>query len=406
MIRRLFRWLDQRLPISSTWKRYASEYYVPKNLNLYYCFGALAIVILLNQWVSGVWLTMFFTPTATGAFASIEYIMRDVAWGWLLRYLHSTGASALFIILYIHIFRGLLYGSYQRPRELVWLLGCGLFFLMMLEAFMGYLLPWGQMSYWGAQVITSIFGAIPYIGDLLMTWLRGGAAIGEPTLQRFFALHVAAVPLFLLVLIYLHIVALHKVGSNNPEGIEIYDQLNHQGKPLDGVPFYPKYVRKDLLAISVFLIIFFSIVFFAPDFNGYFLEPDNFIEAQNLVTPSHIKPMWYMTPFYAMLRAVPHKLGGIFVLFSALFLLCYLPWLDRSKVKSMRYKGLYSKIALSMFCLSFMLLGYLGLQDLTQIKQLMAQICTVFYFAYFLLMPVYTRKETCLLVPDRIANYH
>ena len=402
-MKNIFSWLNQRLPLQSTWQRYASDYYVPKNLNFYYCFGALAMFLILNQLVSGIWLTMFYTPTVQDAFSSVEYIMRDVHWGWLLRYLHSTGASSLFVVLYLHIFRGLLYGSYQRPRELVWLVGCGLFFFIMMEAFMGYLLPWGQMSYWAAQVITSLFGSLPYVGDVIMALVRGSNVVGEPTLHRFFALHVTLVPLLLLILIYLHIVALHQVGSNNPQGIEIYQNLNKYGKPIDGEPFYPKYVMKDCVALLIFLTIFLFIVFFMPDFNGYFLEPSNFTPANHLVTPIQIKPQWYMSAFYAMLRALPHKLGGIFILFSSLAVLCLLPWLDRSKVNAMRYKGKYSKCFFVVWCISFVCLCGLGLTELTVLTKILSQVCTVLYFAYFLLMPFYTRFEQHLVVPDRIT---
>ena len=401
-VKKLFIWLDQRLPLSTTWNKYARNYYVPKNLNIYYCFGILALVVIINQFVSGLWLSMFFTPTVNAAFASIEYIMRDVSCGWLLRYMHSTGASALFIVIYVHIFRGLLYGSYQKPRELVWLLGCGLFFLLILEAFMGYLLPWGQMSYWGAQVMTSLLGELPLIGGLLMSLIRGSSVVGDATIHRFFALHVIGVPVFLFVIIYLHIIALHKVGSNNPDGIEIYNVVNEKNQPLDGVFFYPKYFFKDLVAVLVFLWLFLLIVFFFPDFNGYFLESSNFEPAKRLFTPMQIKPMWYMSPFYAMLRAIPHKLGGIFVLLSSFSMFIFLPWLDCSPVKSMRYKGKYSRFALASFVISFICLSYLGLQQVTVFKQILAIMCTVMYFAYFLLMPLYTKLDQHLVAPLRI----
>lgn len=396
-------WIDARFPVSSTWRRYFSDYYVPKNLNIYYCFGALALLVLVNQLLTGLWLTMFYTPTVREAFHSIEYIMRDVNYGWLLRYMHSTGASAFFIVLYIHMFRGLLYGSYQKPRELVWLLGMALFILLILEAFFGYLLPWGQLSYWGAQVITSLAGAIPYIGETLVTWFRGDYSVGNPTLQRFFALHVIGVPLLVVFFVYLHVVALHQVGSNNPQGIDINAHLDAAGRPLDGVPFHPYYVIKDLVAVVVFSIIFFAIAFFWPDVGGYFLEPANFVPANPLVTPDLITPVWYMAPFYAMLRAIPDKASGVFVLISSLLILLLIPWLDKSPVRAMRYKGVYSRCMLVMFIIAFFMLGYLGTVEVTTFKLYVARACMAIYFAYFLLMPFYTRRESCRVVPDRIT---
>ena len=342
----LLNWVDARFPLVSTWKDHVSEYYAPKNFNFYYYFGSLAMVVLLNQLLTGLWLTMFYTPTAKDAFSSVEYIMRDVNYGWLLRYMHSTGASAFFIVIYLHMFRGLLYGSYQKPRELVWILGVFLFLLLMAEAFFGYLLPWGQMSYWGAQVITSLFGAIPWVGETMTTWLRGDYNISNATLQRFFALHVIGVPLLLLFLVFLHLVALHKVGSNNPEGIEIKKMRDKQGRPLDGIPFHPYYTVKDFFGVLVFLVFFFSVVFFAPEMKGYFLEHANFAPANPLTTPEHIAPVWYMTPFYAMLRAVPDKFFGVIVMGAAILILFFVPWLDNSPVRSIRYKGVLSKIAL------------------------------------------------------------
>jgi ubiquinol-cytochrome c reductase cytochrome b subunit len=398
----LLSWVDARFPLLSTWKSHASEYYAPKNFNFYYFFGSLAIVVLLNQLVTGLWLTMFYTPTAAEAFNSVEYIMRDVNYGWLLRYMHSTGASAFFIVIYIHMFRALLYGSYQKPRELLWLFGMVLFILLLAEAFFGYLLPWGQMSYWGAQVITSLFGAIPYIGDSLVIWLRGDFNVATPTLQRFFALHVIGIPLLLLILVFLHLVALHKVGSNNPDGIDIKKHLNDKGIPLDGIPFHPYYTVKDFVGIIVFLIGFFAIVFFAPEMGGYFLEHANFAPADPLVTPDHIAPVWYMTPFYAMLRGIPDKLFGVITMGSSLIILFFLPWLDKSPVRSMRYKGFYSKWGLRLFVVSFISLGYLGTGDATPLKHYLAQLCTAIYFAYFLFMPFYSRHERCKPVPERL----
>ena len=400
----LVHWLDERFPLLSIWKNHASEYYVPKNLNFYYIFGSLALMVLLIQLVTGLWLTMFYTPTAAEAFNSIEYIMRDVNYGWLLRYMHSTGASAFFIVIYLHLFRGLLYGSYQKPRELVWLLGMMLFILLMAEAFFGYLLPWGQMSYWGAEVITSLFSAIPYVGDSIVTWLRGDYSVANATLQRFFALHVIGIPLLLLFFVFLHLMALHKVGSNNPEGIDIKNHLDGKGNPLDGIAFHPFYTVKDLVGILVFLIGFFSVVFFAPEMGGYFLEHANFAPADPLVTPEHIAPVWYMTPFYAMLRAVPNKLFGVMVMIFAVAILLLMPWLDRSRVRSMRYKGSYSKYALVLLVISFILLGYLGTIHVTPITQYLARIATGIYFAYFFLMPFYSRYENAQTVPERIGE--
>lgn len=400
---KLLIWIDARFPLISTWKNWFSEYYVPKNLNFYYCFGVLALVVLLNQLISGVWLTMFYTPTTAQAFQSIEYIMRDVNYGWLLRYLHSTGASAFFIVLYMHIFRGLLYGSYQRPRELVWLLGMALFILLVAEAFFGYLLPWGQMSYWGAQVITSLFSVIPYIGKSLVIWLRGDYTVANATLHRFFALHVIGVPLLVLLFVWLHLIALRTVGSNNPQGIDINKHLDERGKPLDGIPFHPYYVLKDLVGVMAFLFLFFTVVFFFPDMGGYFLEPANFAPANPLSTPEHITPVWYMAPFYAMLRAIPNKSLGVVVMLSALLILMLMPWLDKSPVRAMRYKGGYSKTALIALVSSFLMLGYLGTIDVTPFGLYLTRACMVCYFAYFLLMPVYTRLESHKQAPERIT---
>lgn len=399
----LIRWIDARFPLLSTWKAHVSEYYVPKNFNVYYVFGFLALLVLANQLLTGIWLTMFYTPSVEEAFNSIEYIMRDVNYGWLLRYMHSTGASAFFIVIYLHMYRGLLYGSYQKPRELVWLLGMVLFILLLAEAFFGYLLPWGQMSYWGAEVITSLIGAIPYVGDTLLLWVRGDYTVANATLQRFFALHIIAVPLFILFFVFLHVVALHKVGSNNPDGIEIKNHLNKEGKPLDGIPFHPYYTLKDSVAALLFLIGFFAVVFFAPEMGGYFLEHNNFTPANPLVTPDHIVPVWYMTPFYAILRAIPDKLFGVVGMGSAIVLLLFMPWLDQSPVKSMRYKGYYSKFALGLLVLSFITLGYLGTVPVTPLNLWVARSAATAYFAYFLLMPFYSRFESYRHVPERIS---
>ncbi|MGL5743404.1 MAG: cytochrome b [Legionella sp.] len=400
---RLFNWIDERFPLMSIWKNYFSAYYLPKNLNFFYFFGSLALVVLMNQVITGLWLTMFYTPSTDHAFSSIEYIMRDVNFGWLLRYMHSTGASAFFIVIYMHLFRGLLYGSYQKPRELVWLLGMFLYVLLLLGAFFGYLLPWGQMSYWGAEVITSLASVIPYVGKSLVVWIRGDYAVGNATLQRFFALHVIALPLLLCVFVYLHIVALHKVGSNNPEGIDIKNQLDAKGKPVDGIPFHPYYIVKDFVMVVGFLVLFFAVVFFAPEMGGYFFEHNNFVPANPLITPDHIAPMWYMSPFYAILRAIPDKLMGVVCMGFALLLLFFLPWLDRSPVRSMRYKGNASRIMLLLGVSSFVTLGCLGTVPVTPVRLFLARISTVFYFAYFILMPFYTRFEITRTPPLRIG---
>ena len=401
---KLIRWIDHRLPILSFWKNHISGYYAPKNLNIWYIFGSLALLVLANQIITGLWLTMFYTPSIAEAFNSVEYIMREVNYGWLLRYMHSTGASALFVVVYLHLFRGLLYGSYQKPRELLWLFGMTLFLLLIAEAFFGYLLPWGQMSYWGAQVITSLFSAIPFIGKGLVTWIRGDYTVGNPTLQRFFALHVIGVPLMLLGFVVLHLISLHQTGSNNPDGIEIKKNLNAEGIPVDGIPFHPYYTLKDLVGAVGFLIAFFAIIFFVPEMGGYFLEPDNFTQANPLITPDHIAPVWYLTPFYSMLRAIPDKLTGVLTMFAAISLLFILPWLDFSPVKSMRYKGLGSRIALGLFVASFILLGYLGTIPVTPIKQALARVATILYFSYFILMPFYTRFEPTRTVPERLTS--
>ncbi|MCX7090007.1 MAG: cytochrome b N-terminal domain-containing protein [Legionellales bacterium] len=390
-------WWTKRFPILSVWKNYCSDYYVAKNLNLYYCFGALALLVLGNQFLTGLWLSFFYTPTVQSAFQSIETIMRDVNYGWLIRYLHSTGASAFFLVIYMHILRGLLYGSYQKPRELVWILGMFLFVILLIESFCGYLLPWGQVSYWGAQVITSAFASIPYIGEQLLTGIRGDFVVSQATLQRFFAGHIIAMPLLLVLFSFLHVVALHHVGSSNPDGIDPLEAS-------DKIPFYPYYVMKDIFAVLIFLLIFLTIVFFFPDLGGYFLEPTNSEPANPLVTPSHITPLWYMAPFYCILRAIPDKNIGIILSFSAIMILFFLPWLDRSPVRSIRYKGRFSRVALGMLLSSFVLLGYLGMQEWTPIYQGLAQMATLLYFAYFLLMPLYTRLEKCSPVPTRVRS--
>jgi len=402
---RLLRWIDARFPWSKLIKEHATEYYPGKNFNFWYVFGVLAIVVLVIQVLTGIFLTMNYKPSASEAFASVEYIMRDVEWGWLIRYMHSTGASAFFIVVYLHMFRAMLYGSYKNPRELLWLIGMFIYLAMMAEAFFGYLLPWGQMSYWGAQVIVSLFGALPGIGEVLVEWIRGDYFISDITLNRFFALHVIAVPLALVMLVVLHIMALHETGSNNPDGIEVKENKDENGIPVDGVAFHPYYTVKDLVAIIIFLILFAGVVFFAPDMGGYFLEHANFEPANALKTPEHIAPIWYFTPFYAILRAVPNKLGGVLLMGFAVVLLFFLPWLDRCKVKSIRYRGWTFKLALGVFAVSFVVLGILGTLPAVDLYTDLARIFTALYFAFFLLMPFYTSREQTKPVPDRVV-YH
>ncbi|MBK3757768.1 cytochrome b [Stutzerimonas frequens] len=395
-------WVDARFPATKMWEDHLSKYYAPKNFNVLYFFGSLALLVLVNQILTGIWLTMSFEPSAEGAFASVEYIMRDVEYGWIIRYLHSTGASAFFVVVYLHMFRGLLYGSYQKPRELVWIFGMMIYLALMAEAFMGYLLPWGQMSYWGAQVIISLFGAIPVIGDDLTQWIRGDYLISGITLNRFFALHVIALPIVILGLVVLHILALHEVGSNNPMGVDIKKAKDEAGVPLDGIPFHPYYTVKDIVGVVVFLFVFCAVVFFFPEMGGYFLEKPNFEVANAFKTPEHIAPVWYFTPFYAILRAVPDKLLGVIAMGAAIAVLFVLPWLDRSPVKSMKYKGWMSKIALLAFCISFIILGVLGVLAPTPERTLVSRICTAIYFGYFILMPFYTKLEKTKVVPQRV----
>jgi len=404
MANRFMGWVDDRFPLTQLWNEHVGEYMAPKNFNFWYFFGSLALVVLVNQLLTGIWLTMSYNPSAEGAFDSVLYIMRDVEWGWLIRYMHSTGASFFFIVVYLHMFRGLLYGSHRKPRELIWIFGCLIYLALMAEAFMGYVLPWGNMSYWGAQVIISLFGAIPVVGETLTTWIRGDFVISGATLTRFFALHVVAIPFILVGLVIAHIMALHHVGSNNPDGIEIKDHTDADGKPLDGIPFHPYYTVKDLFGVGVFLILFAGVIFFAPEFGGYFLEAPNFTEADPTVTPEHIAPVWYFTPFYAMLRSVPDKLSGVIIMFTAVLILFALPWLDRSKVKSIRYKGPIFKVALALFTVAFLVLGYLGTQTPSGIVTILARIGTVIYFAFFLLMPFYTKFEKTKPVPDRVTK--
>jgi len=394
---------DARFPLSTLWEGHMVRYYAPKNFNNWYFFGSLALLVLVIQVLTGIFLTMNYKPDAEMAFGSVEYIMRDVSWGWLIRYMHSTGASSFFIIIYLHMFRGLMYGSYQRPRELIWLLGMVIYVGLMAEAFMGYLLPWGQMSFWGAQVITSLFGAIPWIGESLALWLRGDFVIADATLNRFFALHVAALPMVLLGLVLLHIVALHEVGSNNPDGVEIKKTKDEHGKPLDGIPFHPYYSVKDIFGVSVFLLIFCGVLFFWPEFGGWFLEDNNFFPANPMKTPVHILPVWYFTPFYAILRAVPDKFLGVVAMGGAIVMLFLLPWLDRSPVKSIRYKGILSKLALGIFAISFVALGWLGTQPATPLLTNFARLFSVLYFAFFLLMPIYSAIDKTKPVPARVT---
>ncbi|GGC06048.1 cytochrome b [Oxalicibacterium flavum] len=443
-------WIDARFPLSSTWKAHLSEYYAPKNFNFLYVFGSLALLVLVIQIVTGIFLVMHYKPDANLAFASVEYIMRDVPWGWLVRYMHSTGASAFFVVVYIHMLRGLLYGSYRKPRELVWLFGVGIFLCLMAEAFFGYLLPWGQMSYWGAQVIVNLFGAIPFIGPDLSLWIRGDYVVSDATLNRFFAFHVIAIPLVLIGLVVAHIVALHEVGSSNPDGVEIKEKVDENGVPLDGIPFHPYYSVHDLFVVTIFLAVFSAVVFFAPEMGGYFLEYNNFIPADPLKTPPHIAPVWYFTPFYSILRAttsefmiwlalgvaayvaliiVKSRLARVFkiaaaviglVVIAAMFIfdakfwgvvfmgvsvmiMFGLPWLDHSPVKSIRYRPGWHKYIYLVFGIAFLILGYLGVQAPTPIGTLVSQICTFIYFGFFLLMPWWSVLGTFKQVPDRVV---
>ncbi|MEM9256026.1 MAG: ubiquinol-cytochrome c reductase [Pseudomonadota bacterium] len=396
-------WVDARLPIMRAWDTHMGKYYAPKNFNVWYYFGVLSLLVLVNQLVTGIWLTMNYVPTADGAFASVEYIMRDVDYGWILRYMHSTGASAFFVVVYLHMFRALIYGSYKKPRELIWIFGMLIFVVLMAEAFFGYVLPWGQMSYWGAQVIISLVGAIPVVGDSLVTWVRGDYLISGITLNRFFALHVVALPIILLALVVLHLLALHEVGSNNPDGVDIKKHKDEDGVPLDGVRFHPYYTVHDLQAIGVFLFIFCAVLFFMPEMGGFFLEYANFEEANNLKTPEHIAPVWSFTPYYSVLRAVPDKFWG-FVAFAASVAIPFmLPWLDRSPVRSWRYRGPINKVMLVLFVVSFLILGVLGVWAPTDGRTLLAQICSVFYFAFFLLMPIWSTLDSTKPVPDRVT---
>jgi len=404
-------WVDKRFPLTSNWKAHLTEYYAPKNFNFWYYFGSLAMLVMVNQLLTGIFLTMNYKPDAGMAFASVEYIMRDVDFGWLIRYMHSTGASMFFVVVYLHMFRGMMYGSYRKPRELLWLIGSMIFFVLMMMAFTGYILPWGQMSYWGAMVIVSMIGAIPVIGEPLMHLILGDFTLSDAALNRFFAYHVVTLPVLLVTLVVVHVIALHEVGSNNPDGIEIKENRNPETNiPVDGIPFHPYYTVKDIFGVVVFLIVFCGIMFFAPEMGGYFLEYNNFIPANTLQTPDHIAPVWYFTPYYSMLRAatvnflwIDAKLWGIILMGGSVAIICLLPWLDRSPVKSIRYKGPYSKIALTLFVISVFVLGWLGTKTPTPLYTTLAQIFTVIYFAFFLLMPWYSKKDKCKKEPKRVS---
>ncbi|BBE08467.1 cytochrome B subunit protein [Mycoavidus cysteinexigens] len=445
----LLGWIDRRFPLTALWKNHLSEYYAPKNFNFWYFFGSLALLVLVIQIVTGIFLTMNYKPAAELAFTSVEYIMREVPWGWLIRYMHSTGASMFFVVLYLHMFRGLLYGSYRKPRELVWILGCLIFLCLMAEAFFGYLLPWGQMSYWGAQVIVNLFSAIPWIGPDLALWIRGDYVVSDATLNRFFAFHVIAIPLVLLLLVALHLVALHQVGSNNPDGIEIKDKKDEHGVPLDGVPFHPYYTVHDLMGVSIFLMIFSAIVFFAPEMGGYFLEANNFIPADSLKTPTEIAPVWYFTAFYSMLRATTDdfklilmivlgligvcgvlrartlkyraisavasalviaamriteaKFWGVVIMGGAVITLFFLPWLDRSPARSIRYRPFFHKILYTLFVFVFLILAVLGTKPPSPVANVTSQICTLLYFAFFFSMPYWSQRGVFKPVPERVT---
>lgn len=399
-------WIDDRFPLTKMWKDHISEYYAPKNFNFWYYFGSLAMLVLVNQLLTGIFLTMHYKPDATLAFGSVEYIMRDVPWGDLIRYMHSTGASAFFVVVYLHMFRALLYGSYRKPRELIWIFGCLIYIALMAEAFMGYVLPWGQMSYWGAQVIISLFGAIPGIGPDLVVWIQGDYVPSDATLNRLFSLHVIAVPFVLVGLVVAHIMALHEVGSNNPDGVDIKKHKDENGVPKDGIPFHPYYTVKDIMGAVFFMILFSVVVFFVPEGGGYFIEAPNFVEANPAVTPEHIAPVWYFAHFYAMLRAVPDKLLGVIVMFGAVFILFAMPWLDRSDAKSIRYKGTPYKVSLALFTVATLWLFKLGTEPTTGPKILQAQIGTTIYFLFFLTLPWVSRMGTQKPVPERVTMDH
>ncbi len=404
-------WVDDRFPLTRMMREHLTEYYAPKNFNFWYYFGALSILVLVIQILTGIFLTMHYQPSAEEAFASVEYIMRDVDWGWLIRYMHSTGASMFFVVVYLHMFRALLYGSYKKPRELIWIFGVLIFLVLMAEAFMGYLLPWGQMSFWGAQVIISLFSTIPWIGPELAQWIRGDYVISGATLNRFFALHVIAMPLILLALVVAHILALHEVGSNNPDGVDIKKDKDEKGVPKDGIPFHPYYTVKDLSGAAVFLIVFFLIVFYMPEMGGYFLEPPNFKPADPLSTPEHIAPVWYFTPFYSILRSVPSIGGsafpGVIAMGLAVVLLFFLPWIDRvenNPVRSTRYRSIWHKVLLGSFVVSLFILGWLGTQPVSDLNALLGRIFTIVYFGFFVGLYVISKFERTKPVPDRVTH--
>ncbi|HSV57541.1 MAG TPA: cytochrome bc complex cytochrome b subunit [Variovorax sp.] len=447
---KLLNWVDNRFPLTKLYNEHMGEYYAPKNFNFWYIFGSLALLVLVIQIVTGIFLVMHYKPDASLAFSSVEYIMRDVPWGWLIRYMHSTGASAFFVVVYLHMFRGLMYGSYRKPRELVWIFGCAIFLCLMAEAFMGYLLPWGQMSYWGAQVIVNLFAAIPFVGPDLALLIRGDYVVSDATLNRFFSFHVIAVPLVLLGLVVAHLIALHEVGSNNPDGVEIKSKLDAKGNPLDGIPFHPYYTVHDIMGVVVFLLIFSAVIFFAPEAGGYFLEYNNFIPADSLKTPNHIAPVWYFTPFYSMLRAVTEemmyallacvvagavfgvwktrlitvvktaivivallvcwamlstdaKFWGVVLMGGAVIILFFLPWLDYSPVKSIRYRPSWHKAVYGVFVVNFVVLAYLGVQPPSPVGERVSQVGTLFYFGFFLLMPWWSRLGEFKPVPERVT---
>ncbi len=400
----LLQWFDARLPVSSFWNAVMTGYYAPKNFNFWYYMGSLALLVLVIQIFSGILLTMHYKPSALEAFASVEYIMRDVEYGWLIRYMHTTGASFFFIVIYLHMFRSLLYGSHKAPRELLWVFGMFLYVALMAEAFLGYILPWGQMSYWGAQVIINLFGALPGIGETLTEWIRGDYFISDATLNRFFALHVIAVPLAILGLVLLHLVALRENGSNNPDGIEIKKNKDADGHPLDGIPFHPYYTVKDIFGVGMFLILFTFVLFMWPEAGGMFLEHDNFVPADPLVTPVHIKPVWYFTPFYAILKAVPDKLLGVLTMGASVLVLFFLPWIDRSPVKSIRYKGLWYKVLLALFTIAFVRLGLLGMAEGTPAQTWEMRLWTLVYFMFFVLLFFMSPRGKTKPEPERVTH--
>jgi len=397
-------WLNERFPLREIWNQHVGEYYAPKNLNFWYFFGVFSLVVLVNQILTGIWLTMYYIPTNAEAFNSVEHIMRNVKYGWLIRYMHSTGASAFFIVVLLHMYRAIIYGSYQKPRELVWIIGMLLYVLLITEAFTGYVLPWGQMSFWAGKVIISVFNTIPWIGKHISIWIQGDYNLSGITLHRLFSFHVTIFPMLIVLLIFMHIMALHKVGSNNPEGVDIKRHLDKKGNPKDGITFHPYYTVHDLFGVLIFLLFFAIVLFYFPTFGGYFLEPENFTPANPLITPEHITPVWYFAPYYAMLRAIPNKLFGTGVMAASIAIMFVMPWLDRSKVKSIRYKGIYSKIAIIGLVISFCFLGFLGTRPPTTGYVWLSRLFTLIYFAFFLLMPIYTKLEETKKVPDRIIR--